>query len=201
MNLIEQRHVPEIRRALANFKYEATPGGILVGAGINRLLNGAFKHTLIHADGSRDVALDPNLVVDEGLIYLLNTGFAGGTAKTAWYVALFEGNYTPAAGLQAAGFDTAANELTGYASGTRPAWTVSATSTPSLGNTGSEALFVFDSSGPYTAYGAALLSSAVKGNNAGDKCASATRFAAPRTGLNSPDKLAVEYIVTAQDAG
>lgn len=198
MEQLNSRHLPEIRRALTNFKFEKGPDGLYIPS-MNRKFNGAFKHTLYRADGSRDTCIDPNLMVDEGLVYLLNAGFGAQAAQTAWYIALFQGNYTPVPGLTAATFDGQANELTGY-TGDRKAWTVPVATTPSIGNTGSEALFVFDSSGPYTAYGAALLSVAGKEAITG-KLGSASRFDTARPGLNSPDKLGVEYIVTAADAG
>ena len=68
-----------------------------------------------------------------------------------------------------------------------------------LGNTGNEANFAFDVSGPYTARGAFLISASNKGSTTGVLMA-ATRFATDRAGLNSPDNLGVRYVITATDA-
>ena len=59
------KHAREIGRALRNGKFEATPGGVLIDSGgMNLLANGAFKSTLYRGD-EREVAIDPNLVVDQ----------------------------------------------------------------------------------------------------------------------------------------
>ena len=198
-----KRHGAEIGRRLRNFQYERTPGGLLIGGGMNALVNGAFKHTLYQGE-SVDPAIDPNLVVNEGLDYLLNVAFASAAPTTAWYVAIFSGNVNPAAGWTGANWVAAATEQTNYASATRPAWTLpGVTSTQTIGNSASEAMFEFnDDPGDvgYNAYGAALVSASAKSSTSG-RLFAATRFANPRLGLEDPDKLGVQYVVTAQDAG
>ena len=199
------KHAREIGRALRNGKFEATPGGVLIDAGgMNLLANGAFKSTLYRGD-EREVAIDPNLVVDQGLIYMLNAAFNGSTQQTAWYIGLFSGNVSPQANWTGANIVANATEITGYtiagdAPAARPRFTTSATTTKTLGNTGNEALFTFDDNGPYTARGAFLVSASAKGSTTGVLMA-ATRFAADRTGLAGPDKPGVEYVITAADAG
>ena len=139
-------------------------------------------------------------MVDQGLIHVLNTVFAGAAQVTQWYIGLFSGNVTPQPNWTAANVVANATELTGYAPSTRPGFTVAPVSAPSLGNTGSEANFAFDASGPYIARGAFLISVSNKGSTTGVLMA-ATRFAADRAGLNSPDELGVRYVLTAADAG
>lgn len=201
MSIDLSKHRAEIGRHLRNGNYEQTPGGILIDqGGMNALANGAFMHTVHRADGTIDRHIDPNLVVNEGLDYLLNAAFAGTAAITAWYVALFSGNVNPAPGWNGANWVAAATEQVAYASTTRPAWTLpGATTTQSIGNSGSEAMFEFTGAGN-NVYGAALVSASAKGATSG-KLFAATKFSAPRLALAAPDKLGVQYVVTAQDAG
>lgn len=197
MSINLKKNAREIGRHLRNRKWEQTPGGILIDrGGMNALMNGAFIDTL----NGEDPQLSPNLVVDQGLIHVLNTVFAGAAQVTQWYIGLFSGNVTPQPNWTAANVVANATELTGYAPSTRPGFTVAPVSAPSLGNTGSEANFAFDASGPYTARGAFLISVSNKGSTTGVLMA-ATRFAADRAGLNSPDQLGVRYVLTAADAG
>ena len=199
-----KKHGAEIGRALRLGKFERTPAGILIGGGMNALVNGAFKDTL-YRGGERDISISPNIVLDEWLIFMLNVMFNGASPITAWYVGLFSGNVTPAGTLTGAALVGTLTELTGYtitggSETNRPAFTTTTTATKSLGNTGSEALFNFDDEGPYTARGAFIAQAQAKGAVTG-KAVAATRFAADRTGLALPDKLGVEYIATAADAG
>ncbi len=197
MSINLKKNAREIGRHLRNRKWEQTPGGILIDrGGMNALMNGAFIDTL----NGEDPQLSPNLVVDQGLIHVLNTVFAGAAQVTQWYIGLFSGNVTPQPNWTAANVVANATELTGYAPSTRPGFTVAPVSAPSLGNTGSEANFAFDASGPYIARGAFLISVSNKGSTTGVLMA-ATRFAADRAGLNSPDQLGVRYVLTAADAG
>ena len=199
MSIDIKKHRREIARHLRNGRTEMTPSGLLIKGGMNALCNGIFKDTL-YRDGEADPQISPNLVVNQGLIHILNTVFAAQAPITAWYIGLFSGNVTPQANWTAANIVANSTELTGYASGTRPAFTTAVVSAPSIGNTGNEADFAFDASGPYTARGAFLISAPAKGSVTGTLMA-ATRFAADRTGLNSPDHLGVQYILTAADAG
>lgn len=197
MSINLKKNAREIGRHLRNRKWEQTPGGILIDrGGMNALMNGAFIDTL----NGEDPQLSPNLVVNQGLIHVLNTVFAGAAQVTQWYIGLFSGNVTPQPNWTAANVVANATELTGYAPSTRPGFTVAPVSAPSLGNTGSEANFAFDASGPYIARGAFLISVSNKGSTTGVLMA-ATRFAADRAGLNSPDQLGVRYVLTAADAG
>ena len=197
MKIDIRKHAREIGRHLRNRKFELTPAGVMIDkGGMNALVNGVFIDTL----NGGDPQVSPNLVVDQGLIHVLNTVFAGAAQVTQWYIGLFSGNVTPQPNWTAANVVANATELTGYAPSTRPGFTVAPVSAPSLGNTGSEANFAFDASGPYIARGAFLISVSNKGSTTGVLMA-ATRFAADRAGLNSPDQLGVRYVLTAADAG
>ena len=199
MSINLKKNAREIGRHLRNRKWEATPGGILIDrGGMNALVNGVFEDTL-YRDGGADRQISPNLVVSQGLIHVLNTVFAGAAQVTQWYIGLLSGNVTPQPNWTAANVVAKSTELTSYPT-ERPNFTVAAVAAPSIGNTGNEATFAFDASGPYIARGAFLISVSNKGSTTGVLMA-ATRFAADRAGLNSPDQLGVRYVLTAADAG
>lgn len=191
-------HQKEIARALRNRHYRLTEGGIALTQGSGLIVNGSFKHH----DFKGNVEIDPNLFVSEGLIQVLNSAFAGVSAISSWYMALFSNDYTPAGTLTAATFASTAGEVTaGVTGSTRPAWDrTAASSTPSVGNTGDETVFTYAAGGPYDIYGVALLSSSVKGGTGG-KLAAATRFAVSRLNQVAGDRLGIEYVIEAADGG
>ena len=194
-----KKHRKELGRHMRNFNYERTPSGILIDkGGMNALANGSFMHTL-YRDGEADPALDPNLVVNEALDHMLNNLFNGSTQVTQWFVALFSGNVTPAAGWKGSTWRGLATEFTDYTPAARPEFITETTTTQSIDNSGDEALFTFVGAG-LTVRGAVLVQASAKGADTGLLLA-ATRFAADRTGLGAPDKLGVQYVITAVDAG
>lgn len=198
MDIKNKKIAREIGKHLRNGNYEATPGGILIDrGGMNGLMNGAFKNTL-YRDGSVDPAIDHNLVVNEGLNKLLNVMFNGEAAITAWYVTLFSADVSPAPGWTGANWVAAATEQVNYTPTARPSFESATSTAQSTGNAGDEAMFTITGTGR-NAYGAALVSQSAKG--AGGVLFAATRFASPRLALAAPDRLGVEYIVTAADAG
>lgn len=106
-----------------------------------------------------------NLIPTEGLNHILSIVLKGGTQQASWFVALFEGNYTPVLGDTAANFAANATECTSYDSATRPAWTGGSVAAGAVSNVDSKAAFVM--SAAKTVYGAALLSSSTKGGTTG----------------------------------
>ena len=196
MSINLKKNAREIGRHLRNRKWEQTPGGILIDrGGMNALMNGAFIDTL----NGEDPQLSPNLVVDQGLIHVLNTVFAGAAQVTQWYIGLFSGNVAPAATWTGANVVAQATEFTDYTPAARQAWNTDPTSSQSVGNAGDEAMFTFTGTG-HTVRGAFLAQASAQGATTGILMA-ATRFSADRTGLGAPDRLGVEYVVTASDAG
>lgn len=97
-----------------------------------------------------------NIVVNEGLDYLLDAGLSGATPTTAWFVGLTDGTPTVAAG------DTMAShvgwvEVTAYSEVTREAWVDGGVSAQSVDNSGSPASFSINANG--TTIGGAFLTS------------------------------------------
>lgn len=185
-----RRFGPSIRRAIRNFKYEMTEGGILVGGQSGLLIGGRFGVSV--NDGPME--WDKNLIVNEGLNHILGVALNNQALIATWYVSLFAGNVTPAASWTAANYVANATEFTNYNEATRPEYVEAAPASQSVTNSASKAAFTIATGGG-TVYGAALLSSNVKSGGSG-KLFAATRFASQRV-LDATDVLNVAYTVNA----
>jgi hypothetical protein len=180
-----QKHAGEFAAALASHKYERTGDE----RGLYFPKAKAFiSGTYIHDVNGKDERTDPNLLPDEGLMYLLTVGLYNGTKLATWYLALYAANYTPQTNLTAASFPSTANEITsnteGYTESTRPVWTPSAPDNNSIDNLTNKASYTIATASSLTVQGAALVSEAAKGAVTG-KLASATKFSAARTLYNT----------------
>ena len=188
-----QKHAGEFGRYLRNKQYEAGEGGILFPKA-TAFAQGGYLHDV----NGLDEQFDPNLLPDEGLVYLLSVGLANGTKLAAWYLSIYSGNYTPLAGLTAASYPATASEITsnteGYTESTRPVWTPTAPTTPLVDNLANKAAFTIATASSLTVNGAALLSEATKGAVTG-KLISATKFGTART-LYDTDVFNLAYRVT-----
>lgn len=203
MKNILQTHPGEVADAIRRHRYEMSDSGILLNDA-KVFLGGALKCTDYRDMSSQLMAIDANTLLTQGLVHNLNVCFppTGGYAQiTNWYIAPFEGDYTPDAGLTAADFPAVANEFEAYANATRHALTIAAAATtPSTGNTANQALLVFNAGGPYNIYGAAIVSNAAKGSVLG-KAFACVRLDNPKLGMVGGEKLGLEYVITAADAG
>ena len=179
------KHAKEFLNYLRSFKYERTGDE----RGIYFPKARVFASGLyIHDVNGQDERQDPNLLTDEGLMYLLLVGLNNGPKIPSWYLALYSTNYTPQASLTAANFPATAGEIVsnteGYSEPTRPAWTPSAPGGNAIDNVGNKATFTIATSSSITVNGAALVSESTKGAVTG-KLISATKFASPRTLYNT----------------
>lgn len=183
--------------------FEKAPSGILVPDG-NIVIGGAFfvEHYRQQKSGKlrkiyEDFVGQNNIVVNEGLNYLLNAGIDGSPAAiTTWYLSLFKGNYTPLATNTASMFSSTATEvlvsdLTSPAS--RPVYNPAASTAQSLTNAASKASFVFDAS--ITVYGAFIQSTSAFANQTGTLLCAA-KFGASRSVI-ATDQLDVTYVINA----
>lgn len=185
MENILQKHAGEFAKALAANQYERTGDE----RGLHFPKAKAFISGLyVHDVNGQDERQDPNLLPDEGLMYLLTVGLYNGTKLPTWNLALYAANYTPLANLTAASFPATASEITsnteGYTESTRPVWTPSAPSTNMIDNLANKAAFTIATASSLVVNGAALLSESTKGAVTG-KLVSATKFAAARTLYNT----------------
>lgn len=199
---ITKKLAREVAAAIARRKFEQVGDGRIFVPNAKVFIGGVFAHRHAPAGGEYGpVQFDPNLVVNQGLNYVLNAAFLGQAQTTQFYVALFSNNYNPAAGLTGANFNATADEFVAYEAADRPEWDIGAapTTNQTVSNTGNEAEFVYSAGGPYNIYGAAVLSGATKEGGA-DMCIAATRFASPRTNQLAGDRLAIGYSLVGQDA-
>ena len=137
-----------------------------------------------------------NLIPTEGLNYMLGAALTGVAQSSTWYIALFEGNYTPAAGVTAATFPADATECTAYTEASRVTWTPGAIAAGSVSNTASKAVFTMNAT--KTVYGIAQTSVATKSAITGT-LVSVARFAVAKS-VVSTDVLNVTSTLTATSA-
>lgn len=113
-------------------------------------------------------AWGPNRVVNQGLNHLLNAGLRGEGIISNFYIAPFVADITPTASLTAANFGSTLTEFTNYTEGARPQWVSDAAATAQLiENAAAPAVFTVGADAQSSIYGAALMSSNVKGGTAG----------------------------------
>ena len=131
-----------------------------------------------------------NLIVNEGLIAMLNIMFAGVSVISNWYIGVFQNNYTPVGTDTASTIVGNAGEVTAYSGGARPNFTpVAASGSPTITNTTAKAVFTF--TGTATLMGAFLISSATPGSNTGTLY-SAALFGSSKS-VGNTDQLTLTY--------
>lgn len=188
MNLTPDRG--EMLRALAMHNFTASQSEGILDGSLTPM--GVFE--LEHRRNGKLIGRDisSNIVTTEGLNYLLSVGLAGGSQVSPWYIGLFEGNYTPVAGLTAATFTSAATECTAYDEAARVAYVEGTPSGGVLDNSASRAVFTMNAT--KTVYGGALLSVSTKSSTSGT-CLAAARFSSSRAVVDD-DELSVRYSLT-----
>lgn len=193
MNKDLQKHRREFARSIRNHQYEVSDQGIVFPKA-KALVQGAF----IHDVNGLDEQVTPNLVVTQGLTYLLEVGLNNGSKLAAWYLSLYTANYTPLAALTQASYPATASESTsnteGYSNTTRRAWSLAAPASGSATNNASKAAFTIATATSVVVYGAGLHSDSTKGGTTGTLY-SAAKFAAART-LYDTDVFNLGYTTT-----
>lgn len=175
----------KIRDALNAGQYEKTPEGIYFPAE-KTLAQGMF---VVSKRGEAE-EYSENLVVNEGLDYILSAA-VGATAGIAnWYIALFTGDVSVVATWTAATFTATATEWTGYDETTRVAWSRGSVASGGVDSFSSKASFT-SSSDTQIIRGAALLSSSAKSSTSGVLLAS-SRLSSDKT-LDTGEILDVGY--------
>lgn len=133
-----------------------------------------------------------NIMPTEGLNYLLDVGIRAQSQLTAWYIGIFEGNYTPVLADTAAGFPAASTESTAYAETTRQAYTIVAASGGVLTNAASPAVFTMNAT--KTIYGGFIASASAKSATTG-KLVSAAQFSSSKA-VQATDVLSITATIT-----
>lgn len=131
-----------------------------------------------------------NLVVNEGLDYLLGAGVGGTTVLSNWYIATFSGDVTVLNTWTAANFTANATEWTSYLSATRPAWTRGSVASGAVDSFASKAEFK-STADTQTVRGAALISASAKSAVSG-KLMAASRFPSDKL-LDTDEILDIGY--------
>lgn len=131
-----------------------------------------------------------NLVVNEGLDYLLAAAIGATSVISNWYVATFSGDVTVQATWTAANFVANATEWTNYVSATRPSWSRGSVASGAVDSFTTKAEFKSTQDGQVVR-GAALVSSSAKSAVTGTLIAS-SRFPSDKN-LDTDEILDVGY--------
>lgn len=172
--------------------YDRSDGGVYLPTG-QLHIGGRYDCELVRDGEVIDRWSEHNLIVNEGLNHILDVQFHGATQIATWYIGLFEGNYTPVAGLTAATVTSAATECTAYDETTRVEYNEAAPASQGITNSANKATFTFNAT--KTIYGAFLVSASAKSATSG-KLFSAARFSTSKAVVAS-DQLLVTYTINA----
>jgi hypothetical protein len=142
---------------------------------------------------------DHNICTDQGLNSILDIMFHATTQITAWYVAIFESDSTPAAGNTYA--TPGVTESSAYTEGTRPAYVEAAASGKSMTNTASKAQFSINNT--KTIYGGMLVGGGSAATTKADVAGGGTLFCSSRftteKSVTSGDVLYVTITIASSD--
>lgn len=195
MRHVAEKHHAELAKFLA--------AGDFVHDGNDIIIHGSARGSGIYrttVNGKADAEFH-NLMVAEGLLYLLQAGLANATRYASWYLALYSGAVTPTANWTAANFAATASEITsgteGYSNATRPQW-VPVNASGVLTNTAAKAEFTIVATGTININGAALLSANAKGATSG-VLLSAGRYPTTKV-LSNTEVFGCEYDATLTDS-
>lgn len=136
----------------------------------------------------------PNLVVTQGLTYILGAAVGAVTPVATWYIAPFVQATTPLASWTASNFNTEATEWTNYDGATRLEWERAATVTAGAVDSFSTKASFVSSANTQTVRGAALMSSNEKTGTGGVLMA-ASRFSSDKA-LDEDEILDIGYGLT-----
>lgn len=174
-----------IKDALKAGRYETTPEGIYFPAE-NALAQGIFSVS----KRGEPVEFSQNLVVNQGLNYILQAAVGETAGISNWYIALFVGDVTVVATWTAATFTATATEWTAYDEAARQGWTKSSVASQGTDSFSNKASFT-SSSDTQTVRGAAMLSASAKSATSGVLLA-ASRFSSDKA-LDTGEILDVGY--------
>jgi hypothetical protein len=174
-----------ITDALKAGQYETTPEGVYFPRE-NVLAQGVFS---VSKRGEPD-EFSQNLIVNEGLDYVLKAAIGETAGIANWYIALFTGDVTVLATWTAATFTAASTEWTGYDEAARQAWTGSAVASQGSDSFSNKASFT-SSSDTQTVRGAAMVTDSAKSGTSGVLLA-ASRFTSDKA-LDTGEILDVGY--------
>ncbi len=182
----------KLGREFRNKHYEISPEGVLFPRAHVRV-GGYFKTEHMRGGKLLSTSIDPNTVVDEGLMSILSTMYNGGAQTTNWYIGIFGGNYTPVSTDTGAVIAVNATESAAYTQGVRQTWVVAAPASNQITNSASKATFTMNAT--TIIYGAFLISTSAISDTLGSLM-SASKFAASRS-VVAADELLIAYTISA----
>lgn len=162
-------------------------------------LRGVFEHDVRRNGELLGKMVDTNLIVDQGLDYILNVAYRGSGVQaqlSTWYLGIYEGVYAPTGNEVAADIHTLSTETTTYTPATRPEWVEGTVSGQALTNSASRATFTMTAD--KTIRGAFLISNNTKEGGVGT-LSSAAEFGTARALLNT-DELLLTYSIQASSS-
>lgn len=118
-----------------------------------------------------------NMIPTEGLNHITGVVFKSVTPVAAWYIAPYEGNYTPVPGITAATAPSTATESTAYSESARVLFNTGAVSAGGVDNSANKAEFTFNAA--KTIYGVWITSASPKSATTG-VIVSFVRFPSPK---------------------
>lgn len=137
-----------------------------------------YRVEVVAPDGTvSQESIEHNLVPTEGLNHMAAVVFKGGTQVSPWFIAPFEGNYTPTPDVTAATVAAATQESTTYVASSRPEFVEGAVVGGAVDNTANKAEFVYNAT--KTVYGIFIVSASPKGAATGTLI-SVVRFSSPK---------------------
>ncbi len=176
-----------LARAIADGRFEETELGLFVPSE-RSLVKGLF----CYGKRGEELEYSDNLVVTEGLDYIVGVALKAVTRIDNWYIAPFSGAVSVQATWTAANFTSNSTEVTGYVSATRPAWTGGSVSSGAVDSFASKASF--EASSSITIRGAGMISVSTKSATTGTLLG-ASRFASDKV-LDTGEILDVGYGLT-----
>lgn len=175
----------DVKNSLRAGKFERTEDGIYVPRS-RLLIGGVFRYN----KRGEPEEFSENLVVDQGLDYILGAAIGDASVISSWYIAPFSGDVTVLSTWTAANFTANATEFTNYSSATRPAWSDGGVSSGGVDSYASKAE-IASTADTQTIRGAALISNSTKSNTAGVLMA-ASRFLSDKN-LDTGEILDIGY--------
>lgn len=183
--MVNRMNEQMLRKAFRRSFEAAQKDGLFLGGHLELIQNGQV------------IEVAPNLITNEGIEYLLDTGLFGAAQNTAWYFAPYANNVAASATATAATFNATYAEVTQYDETNRPAWTKTRADR-TVSNAGALTLTTFNANG-LTVRGTGIVSVSTKGSASGVLLAIAT-LGTPKTGLGIGDALSYLYTFTGTTA-
>ena len=176
-----------LARAIADGRFEETELGLFVPSE-RSLVKGMF----CYGKRGEEMEYSDNLVVTEGLNYIVGVALKGVSQVANWYIAPFSGAVTVQASWTAANFTAGAAEVTGYSSATRPVWTGGAVATGAVDSFAAKAEIA--ATAGITIRGAGMISNSAKSATTGTLLG-ASRFGSDKV-LDTGEILDIGYGLT-----